>query len=188
MPWNGAGGLANVQATPNTTAANPFAAIFAQPKPALSPYIAAPTAVVNTANTTNNNGNGSGSGNGDTSNPPPAPPKTDTELLAEDAAFQAQLNALRSASAAYEADVNAQQQTYDTNYRDSLRKLGFKGDVGAIEKGTAPNEGDWNQTDVTTASGRDLILRSMTLLPEACFSRLRMDVLTTTFFVRLANS
>lgn len=86
---------------------------------------------------------------------PVVPQLSDAELVDADTAFQAQKAALASALKAYQADIDAQKSDYDTNYRDALRKLGFKGDVTGIENKTATaGEGDWNQTDVNTASGR----------------------------------
>jgi hypothetical protein len=94
---------------------------------------------------------------------------TDEEYLTADSIFQAQKNALQAALDAYLADVDAQQSTYATNYGDSLRKLGFTGDQGALDKAKFdptdnrwedeqgnPFAGNinWNQTDTTTASGR----------------------------------
>lgn len=104
---------------------------------------------------------------------PVVPAKTDAEYLAEDSIFQAQKNALQAALDAYLADTAAQRSTYNTNYGESLRKLGFTGDQGALDKAKwdpAENEGkgrwedaegnplaaniSWNQTDKNTAAGR----------------------------------
>lgn len=101
------------------------------------------------------------------------PIKTDEEYLKGDTVFQAQKNALQAALDAYLADTEAQKQTYSTNYGESLRKLGFTGDQGALDKAKwdpTENNGqgrwedpegnpfagkiDWNQTDTNTASGR----------------------------------
>lgn len=98
---------------------------------------------------------------------------SDEEYLKNDSMFQAQKNALQAALDAYIADSEAQRQTYGTNYGESLRKLGFTGDQGALDKAKwdpTENNGqgrwedpsgnpfagkiDWNQTDVNTASGR----------------------------------
>lgn len=102
-----------------------------------------------------------------------SPIKTDEEYLKADSVFQAQKNALQAALDAYLADTEAQRGTYSTNYGESLRKLGFTGDQGALDKAkwdATENNGegrwedaegnpfagkiDWNQTDTTTASGR----------------------------------
>lgn len=101
------------------------------------------------------------------------PIKTDEEYLKGDTVFQAQKNALQAALDAYLADTEAQKQTYSTNYGESLRKLGFTGDQGALDKAKwdpTENNGqgrwedpegnpfagkiNWNQTDTNTASGR----------------------------------
>lgn len=102
-----------------------------------------------------------------------SPVKSDEEYLKADSVFQAQKNALQAALDAYLADTEAQKQTYNTNYGESLRKLGFTGDQGALDKAkwdATENNGqgrwedtegnpfagkiDWNQTDTNTASGR----------------------------------
>lgn len=122
-------------------------------------------------------GGGSGGGGGGGSYSPPAadpvPQMTDEEYLAADSIFQAQKNALQAALDAYLADTAAQRGTYNTNYGESLRKLGFTGDQGALDKAkwdATENNGQgrweddkgnplnanisWNQTDRNTASGR----------------------------------
>lgn len=122
-------------------------------------------------------GGGTGGGGGgtvfDAAPVDAAPAMTDEEYLKADSIFQAQKNALQAALDAYLADTAAQRTTYNTNYGDSLRKLGFTGDQGALDKAkwdAAENNGQgrwedaegnplnanisWNQTDKNTASGR----------------------------------
>lgn len=124
-----------------------------------------------------------------------APAMTDEDYLGADAMFQAQKNALQTALDAYLADSAAQRQTYNTNYGESLRKLGFTGDKGALDKAkwdatdqrfeidNAPVEGfGWNETDNLTASGRgfenalnDFASRGM--LQSSAYGRARNDLM-----------
>lgn len=124
-----------------------------------------------------------------------APAMTDEDYLASDAMFQAQKNALQTALDAYLADSAAQRQTYETNYGDSLRKLGFTGDKGLLDKAkwdptdqrfevdNAPVQGfSWNETDNLTASGRgfenalnDFASRGM--LQSSAYGRARNDLM-----------
>ena len=136
-------------------------------------------------------------------NPPYSPPAdtglsagmTDEDYLASDAMFQAQKNALQTALDAYLADSAAQRQTYNTNYGESLRKLGFTGDKGLLDKAkwdpadqrfevdNAPVQGfGWNETDNLTASGRgfenalnDFASRGM--LQSSAYGRARNDLM-----------
>lgn len=124
-----------------------------------------------------------------------APAMTDEDYLASDAMFQAQKNALQTALDAYLSDSAAQRQTYETNYGDSLRKLGFTGDRGTLDKAKwdpndqrfevndAPVQGfGWNETDNLTASGRgfenalnDFASRGM--LQSSAYGRARNDLM-----------
>lgn len=120
---------------------------------------------------------------------------SDEDYLGADAMFQAQKNALQTALDAYLADSAAQRQTYNTNYGESLRKLGFTGDKGLLDKAkwdatdqrfevdNAPVQGfGWNETDNLTASGRgfenalnDFASRGM--LQSSAYGRARNDLM-----------
>jgi len=124
-----------------------------------------------------------------------APAMSDEDYLASDSMFQAQKNALQTALDAYLSDSAAQRQTYNTNYGDSLRKLGFTGDKGVLdtakwdptdqrfEVNDAPVQGfGWNETDNLTASGRgfenalnDFASRGM--LQSSAYGRARNDLM-----------
>lgn len=81
-----------------------------------------------------------------------------------DPMYIAQANALDTALENYKNEIEAQRQTYNANYGESLRKLGFSGDHKMLDKATFdPATGTWsgagdnvgfNQTDQNTASGR----------------------------------
>lgn len=124
-----------------------------------------------------------------------APVMTDDDYLGADAMFQAQKNALQAALDAYLADSAAQRQTYNTNYGESLRKLGFTGDKGLLDKakwdetdqryevdGAPISSTSWNETDNLTASGRgfenalnDFASRGM--LQSSAYARARNDLM-----------
>lgn len=124
-----------------------------------------------------------------------APVMTDEDYLNSDSMFVAQKNALQAALDAYLADSAAQRQTYNTNYGESLRKLGFTGDKGALDKAkwdetdqrfeidNAPiASAAWNETDNLTASGRgfenalnDFASRGM--LQSSAYGRARNDLM-----------
>ena len=142
-------------------------------------------------------GGGGGGGGGGTFDPnaPIASAMTDEDYLGADAMFQAQKNALQAALDAYLADSAAQRQSYNTNYGESLRKLGFTGDKGALDKAkwdetdqrfeidNAPiASASWNETDNLTASGRgfenalnDFASRGM--LQSSAYGRARNDLM-----------
>jgi hypothetical protein len=124
-----------------------------------------------------------------------APAMTDEDYLGADTMFQAQKNALQAALDAYLSDSAAQRQSYNTNYGESLRKLGFTGDRGALDKAKwddadqrfeindAPiAPATWNETDNLTASGRgfenalnDFASRGM--LQSSAYGRARNDLM-----------
>lgn len=146
---------------------------------------------------TGGGGAGGGTGGGAVFDPnaPVAPAMSDEDYLASDSMFQAQKNALQAALDAYLSDSAAQRQSYNTNYGESLRKLGFTGDKGALDKAkwnqeagrfeidNAPAQGfGWNETDNLTASGRgfenalnDFASRGM--LQSSAYGRARNDLM-----------
>lgn len=75
--------------------------------------------------------------------PAPAPkPPSEEDFLASDAAYQAQMAALKKALENYLADTAAQKTKYNTSYDTSVKNLGWLGDEG------------WNREDQNTSSGR----------------------------------
>lgn len=68
---------------------------------------------------------------------------SEEDYLAGDGGFQAQSSALQSALERFLADSKFQRDTYDTDYKSSIRDLGY--DEGAKA---------WNWNDPLTASGR----------------------------------
>lgn len=100
---------------------------------------------------------------------PPRPEINEKFIVDNDGEFKAQEAALKAALAAYTSDIEAQKQRYNVDYGNSLRKLGFTGDLGSVDKArwdstdgrlevdNNPIEGlQWNETDQTVASGRGL--------------------------------
>lgn len=68
---------------------------------------------------------------------------SEEDYLAGDGGFQAQSSALQSALERFLADSKFQRDTYDTDYKSSLRDLGYR-----------ESTDDWNWLDPLTASGR----------------------------------
>lgn len=85
----------------------------------------------------------------------PAPNPED--WLAGDAAYLAQIAALKKQSEDFGADQLSQRTRYNTDFNDALKSLGYgRGDgIGAVDdKDYDPTGGAWNETDQNTASGR----------------------------------
>lgn len=160
-----------------------------------------PNPILGVAPTPPTDGGGGGGGGGNFDFGPlnmgpvvETPAMTDEQYLSADTMFQSQKNALQAALAAYIADLDAQRQTFETNYGESLRKLGFTGDRGAIDKAKwdpqdaryevddKPLEGTWSETDRLTASGRgyenllnDFAARGT--LQSSAYARARNDLM-----------
>lgn len=110
-----------------------------------------------------------------------APAASETDYLAGDTAYNATLAALDAALKQYEADVESQKKKYDVDYDTSLQTLGWKKPVGT--EGAADfKPGDWNLTDLTTASGKSYQSQlgdfaSRGLLQSSLYDRARGDLM-----------
>lgn len=108
--------------------------------PASTPRSAPPT-------TGGYSGGGGYGGGGDYSPAPVVAPPSEEDYLAGDSAYQTQLAALKGALERYISDSGLQKANYQTDYRTSLRDLGYN------ENPTGAG-GNWNWEDMTTASGK----------------------------------
>lgn len=92
-------------------------------------------------------GGGGYGGGGDYSPAPVVATPSEEDYLAGDSAYQTQLAALKGALERYISDSGLQKANYQTDYRTSLRDLGYS-------ENPAGAGGNWNWEDMTTASGK----------------------------------
>lgn len=96
-------------------------------------------------------------------------PAFDESMVDSDTSFALQKAALDAALQKAISDIGTQRDRYNIDYGNSLRKLGFSGNSGVLDTAkfdptsgkwsdaagaTIAAPGNWNETDVTTASGR----------------------------------
>lgn len=129
-------------------------------------------------------GAGGGGGGFDLGPGPDLGAINDTDYLAGDAQYQAQLAALMKALQDTETDFGAQRGRYETSFGESMRGLGWTPEVAddpnTPEIETAP--GAWNMTDQNTASGRALTnqqndFASRGMLQSSLFGRANDDLM-----------
>lgn len=110
---------------------------------------------------------------------------SDTDYLAGDAQYQAQLAALMKALQDTEADFGAQKGRYETDFGESLRGLGWTPEMADDPSTPTINEaapGAWNMQDQNTASGRALTnqqndFASRGMLQSSLFGRANDDLM-----------